>query len=488
MLKPLRTLFGLAGALLMAATTLAQGELLVTGFARNKVYGFDAATGVATRTIGSAAAGLSGASGLAVDDQNRLYVANQTSGRIMRFFLTTGAVDATFNVACTNARDLLIGPDGNVWALTGTQVRRFSQAGADLGNYLSGGTLKDGFEFEIGPDGKIYICDWAPNHSTERNVKRYLSTGVFEKVFIPTLGTANLKRPNGILWDASGNVYVSDAENNRVPKFNSAGTFISIFCNTGASTAPYRLKWGPDNNLYIVCNGTKVVKKFQGPSSASPGAFVTDFVTAAELETGSADYLLFTAGPSGAITGLCVEPSAVVGGFVHTTGVVTLANKAPAGGQVVQLSSSDTTAATVPASITIAAGKKAGTFLITSRRVTSLKNVTISATVGNQTQTDTLTVLTLIKSLTLCNPIVKGGNNLYAIVELNIPAPSSTSVAMSSANTNAATVGIATLIIPAGSMSGVVEVSAKVVTADTTVAIRGVESGTTVTQNLLVQK
>ncbi len=36
--------------------------------------------------------------------------------------------------------------------------------------------------------------------------------------------------------------------------------------------------------------------------------------------------------------------------------------------------------------------------------------------------------------------------------------------------------------------AGVVEVNAKVVNVDTTVAIRGVESGTTVTQNLLVQK
>lgn len=486
MLKPLRSLLFTVAALLLSAICLAQNELYVTGFARNKVYAFDAATGVATRVIGSAAAGLSGPMGLAIDDQSRLYVANQTSGRIMRFTLSTGAVDPTFNVACTNCRDLLIGPDGAIWALTGTQVRRFTQTGADLGNFLVGGTLRDGFEFEIGPDGKLYICDWAPNNQTDRNVKRYTASGVFETVFIANGGVAQMARPNGILWDSSGRVYVSDAQNNRVVRFGQTGTYMNVFCSTGAGTAPYRLKWGPDNNLYVVCNGVRSVKKYQGPSAPSPGSFVNDFVTSAELETGSSDYLLFNT-PTAPVSGVCIEPDTVVGGFIHTTGVVTLGSRAGSSGQVVQLTSSDTNAATVPASITIASGKKAGTFTITTRRVTSIKTVTITARIGTVTQTGTLTILPLIRSITLCVPSVKGGDNLYAIVELNIPAPTNVSVALSSSNTNAATV-TSPMQIPMGSMSGVVEVISKVVTVDTTVNISATESGTTVIAPLLVKR
>jgi DNA-binding beta-propeller fold protein YncE len=93
--KPLRTILGICGALMLCVAALAQSELFVTGFSRNKVYAFDSSTGLATRTIGSAAVGLNGPMGMAIDDQNRMYVANQTSGRIMRFLLVNGAVDNT---------------------------------------------------------------------------------------------------------------------------------------------------------------------------------------------------------------------------------------------------------------------------------------------------------------------------------------------------------------------------------------------------------
>ena len=37
----------------------------------------------------------------------------------------------------------------------------------------------------------------------------------------------NSDDPNGIAVDSSGNVYVADADNNRIQKFNSNGTFIT---------------------------------------------------------------------------------------------------------------------------------------------------------------------------------------------------------------------------------------------------------------------
>lgn len=485
--NPFRIALGLT-ALLASALAFGQNEIYVTGFSRNKVFAFDASTGVATRTIGSAAVGLNGPLGVAIDGQGRIYVANKTSGRILRFTLATGAIDNTFNVSCPGCTDLLVGPDGNVWALTGNQVRRFTPAGLDLGNYLVGGTLKEAYEMEIGPDGKLYVCDWAPNHTNERNVKRYHTSGSFDRVFIANGGTAQLRRPNGITWDASTNVYVSDAENNRIVRYNSAGSYLSIYSNTGAGSAPSRLKFGPDTNLYVNCSGNGNVKRYRGPAGPSPGAFISEFVPPVGLEGGSSDYLLFGSGTAtGAIDSVDIVPGTVTGGFIHTTGFVTLSQKAPSGGTVVTLTSSDTNAATVPTSITIAAGKKAGKFLITSRRVTTPKVVTISARVGNQTQNTTLTVLPLMKSLTLVKSTVKGGDNLFGIVEFNTPATSATTVTIQTSNSNVAQLVSTNVIVPAGSNSAVFEINARNVAVNSTATITVNESGTSYQVVLTVQ-
>lgn len=482
-----RIALGLA-ALITSALAWGQNELYVTGFTRNKVFAFDASTGVATRTIGSAAVGLNGPLGVAIDGQGRIYVANKTSGRILRFILATGAIDNTFNVASPGCTDLLIGPDNNVWALTGNQVRRFTPAGLDLGNYLVGGTLREAYEMEIGPDGKLYICDWAPNHTNERNVKRYLASGSFERVFIANGGTAQLRRPNGITWDASMNVYVSDAENNRIVRYGSTGSYLNIYASTGLGSAPSRLKFGPDGNLYVNCSGNGNVKRYRGPAGPNPGSFLSEFVPPVGLEGGSSDYLLFGATTStGAIQAVDVVPATVTGGFIHTTGIVTLAQKAPAGGTVVTLTSSDTTAATVPTSLTIAAGKKAGKFLITSRRVTTPRSVTISARAGNQTVNTSMTVLPLLKSLTLVKSTVKPGDNLFGIVEFNTPATSATTVTIQTSNSNVAQLVNTSVIVPAGSNSAVFEINARNVSVLSTATITVNESGSSQQVVLTVQ-
>jgi hypothetical protein len=74
-----------------------------------------------------------------------------------------------------------------------------------------------------------------------------------------------------------------------------------------------------------------------------------------------------------------------------STGTVTLSGRAPAGGTVVTLSSSQTSVATVPGSVTVAAGATTANFTLTTRTVTTTTNVTISGTRGG-TQTAVLTV------------------------------------------------------------------------------------------------
>src|SRR5262249_19111821 len=88
---------------------------------------------------------------------------------------------------------------------------------------------------------------------------------------------------------------------------------------------------------------------------------------------------------------LTVAPASVVGG-AGSTGTVTLTSAAPASGAVVTLSSSNTTVAGVPASVTVAAGATSANFSITTTGVTAATSVTVTGSFGGVSQTATLTV------------------------------------------------------------------------------------------------
>jgi len=91
------------------------------------------------------------------------------------------------------------------------------------------------------------------------------------------------------------------------------------------------------------------------------------------------------------LSSLSVNPSSVIGGN-PSVGTVVLSGAAPTGGAVVTLASSNVTIATVPASVTVAAGATSAIFTITTNRVTATKSVTISGVRGGLTKTALLTV------------------------------------------------------------------------------------------------
>ena len=91
------------------------------------------------------------------------------------------------------------------------------------------------------------------------------------------------------------------------------------------------------------------------------------------------------------LSSLKLNPSKVVGGN-PSTGTVTLSGTAPPTGMTIQLSSNKTTVATVPSSVTVAAGATAATFPVTTNRVRSTTNATISGTSAGVTKSATLTV------------------------------------------------------------------------------------------------
>jgi hypothetical protein len=91
------------------------------------------------------------------------------------------------------------------------------------------------------------------------------------------------------------------------------------------------------------------------------------------------------------LSAMTLSPTSVVGGNV-SQGTATLTSAAPSGGLVVTLSSNAPSTATVPASITVAAGSSRATFAVSTTAVTASTSVTITGTGGGTTRAAALTV------------------------------------------------------------------------------------------------
>ena len=108
--------------------------------------------------------------------------------------------------------------------------------------------------------------------------------------------------------------------------------------------------------------------------------------------------------PSG--SSVSVTPSSIQGqGQPQAT--VTLASAAPGGGALVLLTTSDSTVARVPATVTVAAGSRSVTFLVDTSTVVAPATVTITASYAGNTMASTLTVMppTLSASFVVRSPL-----------------------------------------------------------------------------------
>ena len=119
---------------------------------------------------------------------------------------------------------------------------------------------------------------------------------------------------------------------------------------------------------------------------------------------------------------------------------------------MVALASSNTNAATVPASVTVAAGATTATFTVASKTVTAATAVTITATYNGTAKTATLTVnpVGTLLSLTFNPATVIYGANSTGTVTLTSAAPAGGAVvALTATNTSGFTVP-ASVTVPVG--------------------------------------
>jgi subtilisin family serine protease len=189
---------------------------------------------------------------------------------------------------------------------------------------------------------------------------------------------------------------------------------------------------------------------------------------------------------------LTLNPTSVNGGNT-STGEIILSAPAPSGGAVFSLSSNNTSVATVPPSVSIAAGSTMAAFPVSTMTSANSTTVTISASNSGSTQTASLTVTpqpppggpTLTSLSFNPNPVV-GGSSSSGAVTLSGPAPNGGAlVSLSSSNPGVAAVP-ASVTIPFGKTSASFTANTSIVTAPTKVTVGASYAGVTQTSSLTV--
>jgi hypothetical protein len=245
--------------------------------------------------------------------------------------------------------------------------------------FLGGALYDEGTGINVSPLGDIYVVGYTG--STNFPVVGALQPGTaggaegfIVKIAAPALGTvASVSlSPATVTGGAgsTGTVTLSTA----APAGGAVVTLLSSNISAATVPASVTVPAGATTTTFTVAS-----------KAVTAGTVVT--ITATYNGASKTASLVVNA-PLASIT---LSPSVLTGGAA-STGTVTLTTAAPAGGAVVTLTSSNI-AATVPASVTVAAGVTSATFAIATKPVTTVTAANITATYNGASKIVTLVVM-----------------------------------------------------------------------------------------------
>ncbi len=142
-------------------------------------------------------------------------------------------------------------------------VRVNALTGAVIATYATG-LANNGLA--SGPDGSLYVADY-----TNNKILRYDAAGTL----LSSFGSAQLSSPQGVTIGPDNNLYVTNT-NNTVQKFSASGTFLGTFIAAGNGLSNAKaIAWGPDGNAYVSSYGNSQVLRYNGAT----GAFLNVFAS-----------------------------------------------------------------------------------------------------------------------------------------------------------------------------------------------------------------
>ena len=189
--------------------------------------------------------------GIAIDDQDKVYVLNRSDHPIMIFDREGNLLNSWGEGFFNRAHGSCIGPDGSLWCTDDRNhiVAKFTPEGKLLMTLGTKGQASDTGYFRtfdyweslariqrgappfnrptgvtVTPSGEIYIADGYGNariHKFTADGKLLFSWGE------PGGAPGQFRLPHSIWMDKQGRIWIPDRENSRIQIFNSQGEFIT---------------------------------------------------------------------------------------------------------------------------------------------------------------------------------------------------------------------------------------------------------------------
>ena len=227
---------------------------------------------------------------------------------------------------------------------------------------------------------------------------------------------------------------------------------------------------------------------FDIPTSSAVGAETVATITATTGAVSATATLTIEPQPI-VLTAVTLSSTTVTGGQ-SLSGAVVLASPATGGAVLITLSTSDEELVSIPLSVAVAPGAATASFSIQTSLVSSVENVTITASYQGISQSAALTITppsgTVLFSLTIDPANVVGGEHVTAVLTLSAPAPKhGADIDLTSSNTDAARVPDH-VDIGEGRTSKTIDVTTRKVQSAQAVTISGSYGGITQSDSLMV--
>ena len=226
--------------------------------------------------------------GIAVAPDGNVYVAEEGNPRVQEFspegkFITTWGSEGTGNgqfrsphgVSAASNGDIYVADEGN------NRVEEFSPTGGFVTTWGSGGTEPGEFsgpsDVAVASSGIVYVVD-RDNNRIEAFAQ---PSPAYERSF-GSVGNGNgeLSHPQDGAVAPSGDVYVSDTSNDRVEEFSPTGEFIRVWGSAGTGNGQFESPRGvavvasgeEKGDVYVVDAENERVQEF-----SSEGKYMRQF-------------------------------------------------------------------------------------------------------------------------------------------------------------------------------------------------------------------